>query len=462
MCDISGTVTLGGDATFGDPSSYTFTADITTDHVLLRLNSTGRLDWATWFGGAEPSAFVLDGNGSIYAAGHFSGTRQFGSQLLTAISSSNGTQDGFLSRLDANTGSFTWTKKTMGKGSEVFSSITLDPSGAGSLYLAGYHSGDAVIGSSILKGSALSSEGFVAKADMAGNFNWTKILAKGTAPAYATTVVNGNVIVTGTFDGSRVDFGSIRLNNRETGSDLYVARMDASGNILWAINAGGVGGTGAALSPRAIASDISGNVFVSGFFGLPYGSAAAAASIQFGPETLTSNGTSDIFISELAASNGQFQKSWRMGGQLANNDMRGGLITDAAGNVWMTGWFDGSGDFPDGTIINSENNSVDMFLLRFSPPAAVVASASLTVRAASLPSSDASAAIANTSTPAFVAESSDHLNAPISSQLFSQRRIESADRAFALLGKHVPNRRHLSKADAHLSSLLTEVDGSTP
>jgi hypothetical protein len=370
LCDFAGTVTFGGDPTFGDLGAFTFTtADSTTDHVLLRFDNDGNLEWATWFGGAEPQGFVLDGNGAIYAAGHFTGTRQFGNQQLTAISSKSSSHDGFLSRLDANTGAFSWTTKTNGTGNESFTSIAIDPSGSGSLYLTGTHNGVAAIGSSTLsvKGK-FDSQGFVAKAGLAGNFNWAKILAKETAHAYGAAVVNGSVIVTGTFDGSRVDFGNIRLTNRASGVDLYAARLDASGNILWAVNAGNVSGTSAAVRPIAITSDAFGNVFITGSFG---------QTSQFGPDLLTSNGTSDRFVSQLNGATGQFLKSWRMGGPL-NEDIRGDLTTDAAGNLWVTGWYYGTADFPTGQTLNSVNDSGDIFLLRFlqNPPVAMASAVS--------------------------------------------------------------------------------------
>jgi hypothetical protein len=384
LCDFWSTVTFGGDATFGDVNEFTFTSDITTDHVMLRFDSGGKLEWATWFGGAEVGGFVLDvdgnDNGNIYAAGAFTGTRTFGTQQLTAISAKIGgnsyNQDGFLSRLDADTGAFTWTKKTSGKGNEVFTSIAFDPSGSGSLYLPGYHRNEAVFGGSstfpLIKGTkGIANEGFVAKADLAGNFNWAKVIAKGDTEALGATMVNGNVIVTGSFGGTQVAFGNIQLTNAQSNSDVYVARMDASGNILWAVNAGGVAGSTTQLRPLDITSDAFGNVFVSGLFTTGSGSASA----QFGSEILTSIGTGDHFISQLNGANGQLLESWRMGGPLAESNV-GGLTVDAAGNLWMTGQFYGAADFPDGTTLTSNSASGDIFVLRFlqSPPLAMSAS----------------------------------------------------------------------------------------
>ena len=148
--------------------------------------------------------------------------------------------------------------------------------------------------------------------------------------------------------------------------------MDASGNILWAVNAGGVAGSTTQLCPLDVTSDAFGNVFVSGFFSTGSGSASA----QFGSEILTSIGTSDHFVSQLDGATGQFLESWRMGGPLIESNV-GGLTVDAAGNLWMTGQFYGAADFPTGDTLNSVNDSGDIFVLRFlqSPPAAMSATA---------------------------------------------------------------------------------------
>ena len=148
-----------------------------------------------------------------------------------------------------------------------------------------------------------------------------------------------------------------------------------SGTILSAVNAGNVSGTTASVFPNAITSDAFGNVFIMGSFG---------QTSQFGADVLTSTGTSDRIVSQLNGTTGQFLKSWRMGGPL-NEDIRGDLTTDAAGNLWVTGWFYGAADFPSGQTLNSVNDSGDIFLLRFSqsPPPAM-SSAVLSVDASDI------------------------------------------------------------------------------
>ena len=47
--------------------------------------------------------------------------------------------------------------------------------------------------------------------------------------------------MTGTFSSSSITFGSITLNNSGNGGDIFIVKFDANGNILSAKNFGGAG-----------------------------------------------------------------------------------------------------------------------------------------------------------------------------------------------------------------------------
>ena len=57
------------------------------------------------------------------------------------------------------------------------------------------------------------------------------------APASVSTLADGSTIVTGQFSGT-VDFGFFRLTSSGS-ADIYVAKVDASGEYVWAVRAGG-------------------------------------------------------------------------------------------------------------------------------------------------------------------------------------------------------------------------------
>ena len=121
-----------------------------------------------------------------------------------------------------------------------------------------------------------------------------------------TVDVSGNVYTIGHFEGT-VDFdpGVGSYNLTSTGnSDVFISKLDASGNFIWAIKLGGT----SIDQGLSIVVDATGNVYSAGNF---YGTA------DFDPSTatfnLTSAGYADVFITKLDVS-GNFVWAKKIGG----------------------------------------------------------------------------------------------------------------------------------------------------
>lgn len=107
----------------------------------------------------------------------------------------------------------------------------------------------------------------------------------------------GNAYVTGVFTGKNASFGSTLLTSSSL-DDIFVAKYDGAGNVLWAKKAGGGGadqGLGIAVerSPSAVDPVTGSPVFashVTGYFTTP---------ATFGNFLLPSSGNSDIFVAKL-------------------------------------------------------------------------------------------------------------------------------------------------------------------
>lgn len=114
----------------------------------------------------------------------------------------------------------------------------------------------------------------------------------GTSADYGYSVkvdASGNVYTTGNFSGT-VDFntGTGTYNLTSVGLlDIFISKLDASGNFVWAKNFGGSSG-------NSIIVDALSNVYVTGYF---------SGTKYFDPGTgtfnLTSAGSYDIFIQKL-------------------------------------------------------------------------------------------------------------------------------------------------------------------
>ena len=149
---------------------------------------------------------------------------------------------------------------------------------------------------------------------------------------------SGNVILTGAFQGTAdFDPSSGTENISSAGSnDVFVVKLNSSGQLVWAKSVGGTGND----RGNAVAVDSSGNVYVAGSF-----SGTADFDPGSGTANLSAVGFEDGFVLKLNA-NGAYQWGKRIGGSSA--DYARGVAADSSGNVFTTGYFQGTVDFDPG------------------------------------------------------------------------------------------------------------------
>lgn len=164
----------------------------------------------------------------------------------------------------------------------------------------------------------------------------------------------GNVYITGNFNGiADFDPGPGDLDFTTAGSsDIFVQKLDSSGNLVWANQIGGTGGE----NSLGIALDNSNNVYITGYF---------EDTVDFDPGVGTfdipSTGGDDIFVLKLD-NGGNFVWAKNMGG--LGSDAAWAIATDQDNSVFITGLFNITADFdPDvGTANLSTNGSDDAFV----------------------------------------------------------------------------------------------------
>ena len=173
---------------------------------------------------------------------------------------------------------------------------------------------------------------------------------------------NGNVYLTGWFQGNaQFGVGVKTINLYALGeSDVFVAKLDSYGNLLWVKQMGGSLNEGG----YSIMTDPFCNIYIAGYF---------KGTVDFDPGlgeyNLTSAGNYDIFITKLD-SLGDFIWAKQMGGSSA--DQISSLSLDKSGNIYAGGYFSGTSDFdPSSSIYNltsSGNDSTfDAFITKLDP-----------------------------------------------------------------------------------------------
>ncbi|MCK9610989.1 MAG: SBBP repeat-containing protein [Candidatus Cloacimonas sp.] len=302
--------------------------------------------WAKKAGGTSydsSSSIAVDANGNSYITGYFYGSATFGTTTLT----SSGGSDIFVAKLDIN-GNWLWAKKAGGTDFDFGNSIAVDANG--NSYVTGYFSGSANFGTTTLTSSSeYYTEIYVAKLDINGNWLWAN-KAGGTGWDYGYGIAvdaNGNSYVTGAFAESAI-FGTTTLTSNG-GSDIFVAKLDSSGNWLWAKQAGGTDYD----DGYGIVVDINGNSYVTGIF--------YSSNCSFGSTTLTSSGGSDIFVAKLDI-NGNWLWAKQAGG--TSGDSGNGIAVDANGNSYITGGFKESATFGTTTLTSSGYYDYDIFVTK--------------------------------------------------------------------------------------------------
>lgn len=172
-------------------------------------------------------------------------------------------------------------------------------------------------------------------------FNWAKGMG-GSNQDFGLAVAvdgSGNVYSTGYFQGT-VDFdpGGGTYNLTSLGvSDVFISKLDANGNFVWAKQ---IGGTYCCDEAKSIAVDISGNVYVTGTFG---------STVDFDPNAGVFNmsaASGDAFILKLSGA-GNFVFARELGNGV-NPVYPQSIVVDGLGNIYTTGMFWSTADFDPG------------------------------------------------------------------------------------------------------------------
>ena len=314
-------------------------------------------------GGGSP---IVDSSGNVYFYGIFQSTVDFDPSAGVDNHTSNGGYDIFLSKYDVS-GNYQWTKTFGGASTEVAYGSALSLDEDDNIYISGTFQStvdfDPGTGTDI-RTSIGSEDIFLAKYDSHGNYQWVKTFGgTGAERAYgfASGGANG-MYISGRFQNT-VDFnpGADTDNKTSAGSnDMFLAKYDASGNYQWVKTIGGTGGEGS----TALAVDLSGNVFVYGYF--------ISSTVDFDPGTGTDNhsrvgSTMDWFLSKYDSS-GSYQWTKTFTAYTQTSFYQPEMMkVDSHGSVYIANSFVGTMDFDPsvGTDNRTSAGGWDAFLAKY-------------------------------------------------------------------------------------------------
>ncbi len=191
----------------------------------------------------------------------------------------------------------------------------------------------------------------------APNWEWAKG-AGGTVDDKGSRVATdplGNVYIVGQFMSPTIVFGGTTLTNAGGNggtSDIFIAKYDSTGTVLWAKRAGGTSLDAA----TSLAIDALGNVYVTGTFSSPI--------LAFGANTLINAGNQDILLLKYDATGTELWADCAGGGA---DDVASYVTTDALGNIYVTGYFISPFFIVDpiDTLTNTSNGYQDTYLVKY-------------------------------------------------------------------------------------------------
>ncbi|HET9502407.1 MAG TPA: T9SS type A sorting domain-containing protein [Hymenobacter sp.] len=342
--DASGNAVLAG--TFGGAASFgstTLTSNDTDNTLFIAKTSATDWKWAAQ-GNAGTNTIITATAAEAGGNTLVLGTFTGSTTFGSTTLTSQGRQDGFVGKRDA-AGNWLWVKAFGGSGYDLANGLALDASG--NVVLTGAFTGTGTFGGLTLTSAAqYGNQLFVAKLDANGNWLWAKTATSPTATVQGTGVAldaSGNVLLTGYFYGT-ANFGGTSLTSAAQYNDqLFVAKLDAAGSWLWAQT----GTTTGRVQGASVQVDASGNVFVTGSY---------SGTTSFGSTSLTTADqyTTNLFVTKLSAG-GSWQ--WAKAATGAGSVQGSRLALDASGSVFLTGYFSGTASFGGTSLASTGANS---------------------------------------------------------------------------------------------------------
>ncbi len=329
------------------------------DSFILKLDENGMFVWVKVNGSLGNDGctdLFIDNNEYIYALGSYKDSIDMDPGDNISMLVSPNVYNNYLLKLDLD-GNYIWAKNITEGGSPPFAKMSHDSNG--NIYFGGKSYGTIDFDSDSNEEIVVSdnSDICVLKVDSSGNFLWVRVMGGSHSDRCRDIVCdnNDNVIITGDYRGnSDLDPGPgvLTLPGIQNGYEVFVAKLDSTGDLLWASPIYGP----SSEFCYSVDVDENNNVYTTGAF---------HSTTDFDPSSGVYNITAsyfDWFILKLSES-GQLIWVETFGDEEYES---GGYIHVDNDNIYVTGGYD-----DPFTIYNNDSSFaevqgiVDIFLAKF-------------------------------------------------------------------------------------------------
>ncbi len=256
-----------GSTTLGTAGAFDNTFNGISDHFLVKFNTTGVRQWATYYGGTlrELEANVAtDPAGNVFLVGQtesLAGIATAGA--AQPASGGNANPDAYIVKFNT-AGARQWATFCGGLETEEQISVACDPSG--NVFLSGTTDSDNAIAFNALHQGfrAGSKDGFVVKYSATGIRQWGNYVGgtDGDEARDVATDAGGNVYVTGSTTSPDLTATTFAYRDFLNGiqDDAFLVRFDGTGLRMWGTYYGGDD----VEDCYSVAVDPQGNVYIAG------------------------------------------------------------------------------------------------------------------------------------------------------------------------------------------------------
>lgn len=329
---------------------------------VTKFSPNGTLMWNKGIGNSGSSSYIgfpsinVTSNNDIILTGTFEGQQNFEAGTIVLNNGSTASGSFYMAKLSSN-GTFVWAKGLYAPTSEGHS---LNIGADGNLYVCGLISGAADMDFSAASASLTPSPSnaenyFLASYTEDGDYRWAEIVAT-TGDGIVTTDPENRPWLLGSFSVTTdFDPGAGTTAISVPTSTGFLTRWSTNGTFLYASAFRGTGTTGEFVYGSNITEND--KLVVAGVF-----KGDIDLDHTAGSYAISSTADSTTYIAQYDV-NGSIEWATVLSGKISAR----GIVTDASGNIYMTGSVIGTVDFdPYSALGYASGTSTDFFIAKYS------------------------------------------------------------------------------------------------